>query len=120
MLISCWPCYYRSVVVNEHPGSYLLRPIIVLKLNTNTYMGGYVMCRSNKCYAEGVCVLMLCTMLMLVWHQFVTGELFVPDRRKELEAMKALSMFLCAERHLGSERTVKSSFCSSFYRCLWQ
>jgi hypothetical protein len=59
-------------------------------------------------------------MLMLVWHQFVTGELFVRDGRKELEAMKALSMFLCAERHLVSERTVKSSFCSSFYRCLWQ
>jgi hypothetical protein len=47
---------------------------------------------------------------MLVWHLFVTGEHFVPDRRKELVAMKALSMFLCAERHLGSERTVKSSF----------
>jgi hypothetical protein len=57
-----------------------------------------------------VCVRMLRTVLMLVWHQFVTGELFVPDRRKELVAMKALSMFLCAERHLGSERTVKSSF----------
>jgi len=57
-----------------------------------------------------VCVRMLRTVLMLVRHQFVTGELFVPDRRKELVAMKALSMFLCAERHLGSERTVKSSF----------
>jgi hypothetical protein len=63
---------------------------------------------------------MLGTVLMLVWHQFVTGELFVSDRRKELVAMKALSVFLSAERHLGSERTVKSSFCSSFYRCLWQ
>jgi hypothetical protein len=78
------------------------------------------MCRSNKCRAMGICVRMLRTVLMLVWHQFVTGELFVPDRRKEFVTMKALSMFLCAERHFGSERTVKSSFCSSFYRCLWQ
>jgi len=64
----------------------------------------------NAMRREFVCVPVLRTVLMLVWHQFVTGEHFVPDRRKELVAMKALSMFLCAERHLGSERTVKSSF----------
>lgn len=98
-------------------GSYLLRPILVLKLNTDTYIEGSVMCRSNKCYAEGVCVPTLRTVLMLVCYQFVTGELFVPDRRKELVAMKALSMFLCAERHLGSERPVKSSFCSFVAVC---
>ena len=97
-----------------------MRPILVLKFNMNTYLEGSVMCRSNRCYEEGVCVLILRAVLILVWHQFVTGELFVPDRRKEWVAVKALSMFLCAERHLGSERTVKSSFCSTFYRCLWQ